>query len=293
MNFYKRYVGDIQRDTGHLSLAEFGAYDRLLDHYYATEMPLPAEFDACCRIARAMDKNERKAVESILKQYFKLTADGYTQSRTEKEIADAQPAMVSARLNGQKGGRPKKTENNNQNETQEKPNGLSENNPDKTQHESSPEPEPDIKPNELTHSKETNTSVDPTLAASVCLAIKDLGYIDINPSHPRLQAMLAAGATLDEFVNAAKVAKPSNKKFVYLLGTVEGMRKQAACDNVTQGNFAEVAASKAWRKSDAGIMEKAKELKIGTQGLDKFQLLAMIDAKLEQLERQEKQEKIA
>lgn len=42
MKFYKRFPSDIQIKTGHLSPAEFGCYDRLLDHYYATEVPLPA-----------------------------------------------------------------------------------------------------------------------------------------------------------------------------------------------------------------------------------------------------------
>jgi len=275
MNFYKRYVGDIQRDTGHLSLAEFGAYDRLLDHYYATESALPVDIDACCRISRAMSKDERKAVISILNQYFKLTDRGYEQKRAEKEITEAQPAMVSARLNGSKGGRPKKTEN----KTQEKPSGFSNNNQSETQLESSPEPEP-YKPNELTHSIETLTSVEPTLAASVCMELKNLNYLDINPSHPKLQAMLTAGATLEEFVHAAQTAKI--KKFSYVLGMVEGMRKQAAADNVTQGNFKEAATANAWRKTDAGIMAKAKELKIGTQGMDKFALIAKIDAKLDQ-----------
>jgi uncharacterized protein YdaU (DUF1376 family) len=275
MNFYKRYVGDIQRDTGHLSLSEFGAYDRLLDHYYATESALPSDIDACCRISRAMTKDERKAVISILNQYFNLTNRGYEQKRAEKEITEAQPAMVSARLNGSKGGRPKKPEN----KTQEKPNGFSNNNPSETQHESSPEPEP-YKPNELTHSKEILTSVEPTLAASVCMELKNLNYLDINPSHPKLQAMLIAGATLEEFVHAAQTAKI--KKFSYVLGMVEGMRKQAAADNVTQGNFKEAATANAWRKTDAGIMAKAKELKIGTQGMDKFSLIAKIDAKLDQ-----------
>lgn len=274
MNFYKRYIGDIQRDTGHLSCAEMGVYDRLLDHYYATESALPADIDACCRIARAMNKEERKAVESILKQFFNLTENGYVQGRAEKEIEDAQPAMVSARLNGLKGGRPKKPVN----ETQNKPNGLSENNPSKTQGETSPEPEPD-KPNELTHSVVTITSIQPTLAASVCLALKQLGFIDINPSHPKLLAMLDAGATLDEFVNAAKTSRV--KKFVYVIGAVEGMRKQAQSESVVVGNFAEAAKAKAWRTNDALMLEKAKELGIGTQGVSKFDLIAKIDAKID------------
>lgn len=223
MNFYKRYVGDIQRDTGHLSLAEFGAYDRLLDHYYATEMALPSDIDACCRISRAMTKDERKAVISILNQYFKLNERGYEQKRAEKEITEAQPAMVSARLNGSKGGRPKKQ----QNETQQKPNGLSENNPSETQHESSPEPEP-YKPNELTHSNETNTSVEPTIAASVCLSMKLHGIQDINPSHQTLLALLKAGAVADEFVQAAIQSKSSGKGFSYALGIVKRQREEAA-----------------------------------------------------------------
>lgn len=220
MNFYKRYVGDIQRDTGHLSLAEFGAYDRLLDHYYATESALPKDIDACCRISRAMSKDERKAVISILNQYFKITDRGYEQKRAEKEITEALPAMVSARLNGSKGGRPKKQ----QNETQQKPSGFSNNNPNITQLESSPEPEP-YKPNKLTHSNETNTSVEPTLAASVCLSMKIQGIQDINPSHPTLLALLNAGAIVDEFVHAAIQAKSSGKGFSYAIGIVRKQRE--------------------------------------------------------------------
>jgi len=277
MNFYKRYVGDIQRDTGHLSLAEFGAYDRLLDHYYATEMALPADIDACCRIARAMTKDERKAVISILNQYFNSTEQGYLQKRADKEIAEAKPAMVAARLNGIKGGRPKKDKN----ETQEKPNGFSENNPSETQHETSPEPEP-YKPNELTHSKETGKSNEPSQAASVCLELKNLNFLDVNPSHPLLVAMLDAGATVQEFVDAAKTANV--KKFPYVLKMVEGMRKEAAASNVTKGNFAEAHKRNAWRNSEAQIVEKAKELGIGTMGKGKFELIAAIDKKLEQKE---------
>lgn len=118
MNFYKRFVGDIQAKTGDLTLAEFGAYDRLLDHYYSTEQGLPPDVARCYAIARAMTKDERKAVEFVLSKFFTLGPDGlYTQGRTEAMIAEAQPKIDAARANGKKGGRPPK-------KTEPKPTGL-------------------------------------------------------------------------------------------------------------------------------------------------------------------------
>jgi uncharacterized protein YdaU (DUF1376 family) len=116
VNFYKRYIGDIQAKTGGLSLAEFGAYDRLLDHYYATEKPLPADMSECHRIARAMSKDERRSVERVIGKFFLFTDLGYVQSKAEEVIAEALPKIEAARANGARGGRPKKT--------QEEPSGL-------------------------------------------------------------------------------------------------------------------------------------------------------------------------
>lgn len=115
MNFYKRFIGDIQAKTGGLSLAEFGAYDRLLDHYYSTESPLPIKVADCYRIARAMDELERAAVDKVLAQFFDETPAGFVQSKAEEIILAALPLIEAARENGRKGGRPRK----------EKPTGFS------------------------------------------------------------------------------------------------------------------------------------------------------------------------
>ena len=85
-NYWLRWVGDFQRDTGHLTCTEIGVYDRLLDHYYATETPLPGDSESCARIARAMTKDERKAVESVLKQFFTLDDGVYRQGRADGEL---------------------------------------------------------------------------------------------------------------------------------------------------------------------------------------------------------------
>ncbi len=205
-----------------------GAYDRLLDHYYATESALPSDIDSCCRIARAMTKDERKSVIGILSQYFKLTTNGYVQSRAEKEITDAQPAMVAARLNGGKGGRPKSAKN----ETKNKPSGLSENNQTETQLETSPEPEPYLN-QKLIHTVETLAIVEPTQIGRVCSAIKsvyDLAkqpIMDMSQSHPTFTALIEAGATVDEFTDAASRASKIGKGFGYMLGIVKRQREEA------------------------------------------------------------------
>jgi uncharacterized protein YdaU (DUF1376 family) len=261
MNFYKRYVGDIQRDTGHLSCAEMGVYDRLLDHYYATETPLPGDVDACCRIARAMDKIERKAVESILKQFFKLTEAGYTQSRTEKEIADAQPAMVSARLNGAKGGRPRKVSNGNQMGNEEKPNGFSENNPNETQLESSPEPEPDI-PHGNTHSSDTGKTDQQKHVHRVLSAIKEVydqhnkPLKGLSSTNPKFVACIEAGADVEEFVNAARYAVESGKEFAYIAGTVYNQRKDAKAHDLYKGPMPAANNREAGRSAAAAVIFK-------------------------------------
>lgn len=128
MNFYKRFIGDIQAKTGGLTLAEFGAYDRLLDHYYSTEQPIAAK--EAYRICRAMSAPERAAVDAVLQRFWDLMPEGYVQSKADEVIAKAKPLIEAARANGKKGGRPKKQ---NPDKTQQ----VSGNNPAETQGEPS------------------------------------------------------------------------------------------------------------------------------------------------------------
>jgi uncharacterized protein YdaU (DUF1376 family) len=125
VNFYKRFIGDIQAKTGGLTLAEFGAYDRLLDHYYSTEKPIP--FDEIYRICRAMTGAEKGAVDKVLGKFFQRVPEGWTQSKADEVIAKALPLIEAARENGKKGGRPPKPK------TQPEPSGFQKQNPAETQ----------------------------------------------------------------------------------------------------------------------------------------------------------------
>lgn len=71
-------------------------------------------------------------------------------------------------------------------------------------------------------------TISRVLAAQITFAMKRAGVNDLNPSHPKLLALIAAGTTVDEFVEAASKSVASGKGFAYALAIVEGQRKEAA-----------------------------------------------------------------
>ena len=97
MNYYEHHLGDYVRDTVHLSMLEDAAYRRLLDAYYAREKPLPADVKECCKLARAQSKQEREAVEYVLREFFFLSDAGHTQARADREIARFKDKQEKAR----------------------------------------------------------------------------------------------------------------------------------------------------------------------------------------------------
>ncbi len=160
MNYYKRHLGDYARDAGHLSLLEHGVYTLLLDRYYTTEGPLPA--DIVYRICRAKTRWERAAVDSVVSEFFTVVEGKLVNCRAESEIALARKLIESAQLNGAHGGRPKKSVKTKTAKTGAVSSGLSSGNPEETQSEPkskltkyqvpltnhhTPEPTPSTEPN--------------------------------------------------------------------------------------------------------------------------------------------------
>lgn len=84
--YYRRFTGDYLKDTLELSMEEDGAYNRLLDSYYAKET-LPADPERLYRIARAMTDSERKAIDKVVRIYFRQEGDRLFQDRVERELA--------------------------------------------------------------------------------------------------------------------------------------------------------------------------------------------------------------
>lgn len=86
MNYYEKNLGDYAKEAGHLSMAEHGAFNLLLDYYFANEKPLPK--DQAYKIARARAPEERETVDLVLAEFFELQEDGcYHRQRCDEILA--------------------------------------------------------------------------------------------------------------------------------------------------------------------------------------------------------------
>ena len=256
MNFYKHYIGDFQRGTGHLSLTERGAYLCLIHHYYATEKPLPKDLDALCRIAGAVSKIERDAVKVAI-GFFVPVESGLMSARIEAELEKAGETsstnrdIALAREAKRRAEKQARTEHEQSTKrAQSVPRKEHETDTDgaPTRHQT-----PDAKVNREPLVSAVPLSTGGTPAGMVCARLKSECRISsgLNPQHPKLLALLAAGLTADEIVSAGMDA--NGKGFAWVLATAEGRRREAA--NVT--TLPERAASGRLTKAGQRTVEAA------------------------------------
>jgi uncharacterized protein YdaU (DUF1376 family) len=105
MHYYQFNIGDYNKHTMHLSPLEDITYRRLLDMYYDTEAPIPTDIPWVSRRLRI----EAGIVKAMLIEFFEYTENGYINRRADAEIAQYHGFIEKQKLNGIKGGRPKKT----------------------------------------------------------------------------------------------------------------------------------------------------------------------------------------
>jgi uncharacterized protein YdaU (DUF1376 family) len=244
VNYWPRWVNAIKKRTATLSLMEMGAYDRLLDHYYSEEQPLPADLDECCRIAAALTKDERKAVEKVLARFFVLGSAGFHNERADEEILLALPKIAAAKANGSKGGRPRGSPN--------KPGGFPLGKPDETSGEPTPKA-----PQKQRHTPHTEGSdcvtgthagdpppfdpedgevyvqsivhgAEPTRYGAITKSLRLAGIGNAQPGLMRFRLLVDAGADAGEFLAfVPKALGVQGDRFAYIVGAVEGERKRA------------------------------------------------------------------
>lgn len=101
MNFYAFHIGDYTSATAHLSIIEDGVYRRLLDVYYVREAPIPLDLRQAYRLVRAQTDDERQAVETILREFFTETEEGWRHARCEAEIERASEKRGKAKASAE------------------------------------------------------------------------------------------------------------------------------------------------------------------------------------------------
>lgn len=123
MNYYQFHIGDFRSGTVNMSRKARWIYRDMIDAYYDTEQPLPADMDVLCDMLGVEDDEERRIVERHLRFKFHLEGGVYRHQVCDLVIAEFHAKAEVARANGRKGGRPR----NNQTPTQENPAGFSDN----------------------------------------------------------------------------------------------------------------------------------------------------------------------
>jgi len=114
--YFPMFPTDFDADTGHLTLAEDGAYNRLLRlSWKCPEAKLPDDLDWICRKARATTQEDRALIEAMIVEFFTRRGGKVFSQRLHKEWVQANEAHTKRVSAGKNGGRAKALKNNENN----------------------------------------------------------------------------------------------------------------------------------------------------------------------------------
>ena len=233
MNYYQHHIGDFNNATRHMGRLERSIYRDLLDLYYDTEKPLNSDFDKLARRCLVND-SEKQSMRDVLSEFFVLLDDGYHNERADKEIAS-----YHRMAEGGKRGAAKRWSIEDIN-SHPMPTLC----PPQTEANANHEPRTNNQePITKNHKTQASPAFEKTNIASVCIAIKAIyvnnnkAPVDISQSDPTLKALVEAGASVEEFTDAAQQAIQKGVKniFRYALGIVKGQRETVLNLNIHKG----------------------------------------------------------
>ena len=107
MHYYQFNIADYRKDTQHLTPIEHYIYRELMDLYYLDESPIPNKTQWVIRRLRLGSENDLD-VTNVLEEFFELDGEEWMHKRINQEIDVYRSKAETARVNGSKGGRPKK-----------------------------------------------------------------------------------------------------------------------------------------------------------------------------------------
>jgi uncharacterized protein YdaU (DUF1376 family) len=277
LNFYKHYIGDYQRDTGHLSLAEHGAYRLMLDTFYATEKPLPTDRKSLYRLLRADGPAERKAIDVIASEFWTETESGLVNERANSEIekaekqadANRQIAITREARKRQRLEHDSSHEASDENSTIRATNGSTNAEPNHSHSHSQT-----LTSKALSSAPDSsaeypaNAEAAPLRNAEIAKLLRSQG-IDATSQHPLICLDWAINPKItDEVlqlaVDKAKRQKPGQRIPVNYL-------KNIVADELNPPPaVSKPSEDWTWKKSDAGITRKGQELGVPTRGGESY-----------------------
>ena len=256
MNYYPFHLGDYAAHTGHLEPMEDLAYRRLLDQYYLREGPLPADTETTAKLVRM--RSFKADVESVLNEFFTLTADGWTHGRCTQEIEKMQDKQAKARVSAQASVNARKVKSMSvrstdaQEASNERSTNVQKNQTDVKLPTPTPTPTPTPNKGEVLEASRVHTREEPpapipktfpdlvddfvqpppkataTMYGATCIALKAAGIADVAPGNLEFRALVDAGIGIDVFTEvAAKAVATGKGRFKYVIAAVNGQIKDA------------------------------------------------------------------
>lgn len=215
MNYYPHHLGDYAAATTHLSWDEDMAYTRLLRAYYTAEKGIP---DATrYRVARAMSRTQKQAVDVVLQEFFTLQDGIWTQRRADEEIAAYQDKQEKAKRSAEArwNGKRSQSERNanaspNAMRTHSEGNAPNPNNQNQDQNLVTGNPIPDCDSSQRARDSNSGGDVppavrtmadeahvtNPALCAVVALRKRGQQWLRLTPDNPEIIAAIGEGVTL-------------------------------------------------------------------------------------------------
>lgn len=241
------FIGDYLRDTTRLTTEKHGAYLLLIMDYWINGAP-PDDDDVLSSITK-MQLSAWKKARPSLEQLFTVSNGQWKHKRIEEELLkaseNAEKYAKRAKDAANKRWNKDATSNTKSNAT-----SISQElHEDMLGDATSPSPS-SINHTVITHTVEDLTIVEPNAVGLVCVAIKrefDLlnkQIADIQQTNPTLHELIKAGATPQEFAEAAKISAQKGKGFSYLLSIVKRQREEAAKLVLHQGAMPNAPPSK-------------------------------------------------
>lgn len=246
MHYYQFNIGDYLSHTRHLTPIEDICYRRALDYYYLHEQPLTLDVRKLSRLLMLSDYHDE--LVAVLNEFFEQTDNGYINARADKEIKQYQGFAEAGKLGAAK--RWGKASDSPPNDPPKQPPML--NNKHKP----------------ITNKHKTNINTPDGVALTLW---SDFLILRKAKKLPITQTALdgikreadKAGITMNEAITICCERGWGGFKADWL--KAEAVKKEKE--------------DQAWRFDDGLMLKKAKQLGVSAAGKTRFELIAAIDKK--------------